>query len=542
MRRTIRLQRLRAAGALLAAFGIVSSAHAQLIGNRRIADLNPGSAGSYPTNLSVYASDLYFSAYTLSTGRELWRYNGTSINLVSNINDTVDDIGGGVLEGNDSLPSWLTIYSNALYFSAFDSRRGGELWRYNGTNTARVADINPDANDTIKISPNNSWPAELTVLNNELFFSANGSSTKPNYELWKYNGVSVTQAANIHADSGNDFSSYPSGLTAFNGALYFMADDGVNGYELWKATGTGATLLAYINPAGDSFPKYFTPFNNKLYFQAFTSTSGYELWKTDGTNTSLVTDLNPSSNSSFPDSFTVFNNALYFRANDGTNGLELWKYDGVALSLVSNINLAGDSFAKNLTVFQNHLYFTAEDGIHGWELWKYDGTNASLVADVNPSGDSFPEQLTVFNGALYFVATTPDTGYELWKCDGSTVTLAADVNPGPGSSFPQSLRVFNGKLCFSATDDGFSNWELWTVWAAPFQITTIERLGSDIRLTWTTLGGRANIVQSSDVAGGVFTNLSAPIAIPGNDESVTNYMDVGGINSATARFYRIVQP
>jgi ELWxxDGT repeat protein len=546
MKNYFRWQCVPAAVAVVAAGGIVSSACAQLIGARQVADLNPGGAGSYPTNLTAYAGSLYFSAATPSVGRELWSYNGTNISLVTNINDQVTDVGGGVFVGNDSSPGWLRVFNGALYFSAYDARRGDELWRFNGTNAVRVADINPDANDLIKTNPNNSFPNQLTVLGNELFFSADGGGAKPNYELWKYDGVSATRVANIHPDSGSNYSSYPSGLTVFNGALYFMADDGSNGYELWKAGSTNAVLLANINPGGsnsDSYPKYFTPFNDRLYFQAFNSTSGYELWSTDGTNTSLVTDLNPGSNSSFPDFLTVFKNALYFRATDGTNGFELWKYDGVAVTLVSNINLTGDSFVKNLTVFKDQLYFAADDGVHGWELWRCDGTNDSMVTDLNPAGNSFPEHLTVFSNALYFVATTPDTGYELWKFDGSAVTLAADLNPGSGSSFPQSPAAFDRGLYFSAADDGFSNYELWTVWPAPFQITAIERLGNDIRITWTSLGGRTNVIQASDnSASGTFSSLSAPMIIPGVGDSVTNYTDVSGATAASRRFYRAVQP
>jgi ELWxxDGT repeat protein len=541
MKQMIRLPSLIIALVLIAA-AITPSASGQVIASHQITDLNPGSTGSFPTNLYVYSGSLYFSAYTAATGRELFSYNGTNVTLTTNINDTVTDIGGGVLVGNDSDPSGFTTYSNVLYFSAYDQRRGGELWRYNGTNAARVADISPDADDTIKTTPNSSWPQELTVMGNELFFSANSGTTKPNYELWKYNGSSVSQVANIHPDSGSDFSSYPSGLTVFNGALYFMADDGTHGYELWKATSSGATLLADINPgnaSSSSYPKYFTIFSNKLYFQAYTSTAGFELWKTDGTNTSIVADLNPGANSSSPDSLTVFRNALYFKATDGTNGLELWKYNGTLLTLVSNINLTGDSGVKNLTVFSNNLYFAANDGVHGWELWKYDGTNASLVVDLNPSGDSFPEHLTVFNNALYFVATTPDTGYEWWKLSGNTVTLAADINPGAGSSYPQAQAVFNGSLVFSATDDGVSNWEPWTMGFAPFQITAVDPLNGGLRLTWKTAGGLTNIVQSSDAVNGAFTNLSDPILIPGSGETTASYTNA--IN-AGSRFFRIVQP
>jgi ELWxxDGT repeat protein len=44
--------------------------------------------------------------------------------------------------------------------------------------------------------------------------------------------------------------SKPAGFTRLNGALYFHANDGVNGIELWKTDGTaaGTQLLKDICP------------------------------------------------------------------------------------------------------------------------------------------------------------------------------------------------------------------------------------------------------------------------------------------------------
>jgi ELWxxDGT repeat protein len=171
-------------------------------GARLLADLNPGAVGSYPSNYTAYGPLTLFTAYTLETGFELWKTDGNSVTLAANINPTADDIGFGVLEGNDSLPDWLTVFDGQLFFSAFEPQRGAELWRYDGTQAFRVSDINADANDTIKVLPGNAWPRELTVLNNVLYFGATTSTNPPNYELWSFDGTTVRQAANIHPDLG----------------------------------------------------------------------------------------------------------------------------------------------------------------------------------------------------------------------------------------------------------------------------------------------------------------------------------------------------
>ena len=514
---------------------------------RRLADLNPGPVGSFPSNITVFANAVYFGGYTLETGRELFKYDGTNITLVADINETKDDIGSGVLEGNDSLPSWLTPFNGALYFSAYDSHRGAELWKLSDTLPARVADISPDVNDTIKFFPNSSWPAELTVLNNALYFSANSGTAIDNYELWKFDGASTSRVANIHPDIGTNYSSFPNSLTTFNGALYFMAKDGGHGYELWKHDTAGTALLSDINPGGaesSSFPKKFTAFNNELIFAAVRDDIGYEPWKTDGTNVTLLLDIFPGAESSYPDYFTPFNNAIYFRATDPTYGSELWKYDG-ATQLAFDINTAGDSFPKNLTAFGSQLIFAASDGVNGWELWKFDGANAQIITNLNASGDSFPENLVTLNGILYFTATTPETGYEIFAYDGTNITLAADTNPGPGDSFPQFLTIFNNSLLFRATGDGLNDWELWsyTPTVAPPEFIQprdlkIQLIGSEVHLQWTTSAGSTNIVQAAPDVTGPFQDISAEIRPTGSGEVTAEF--AAPIDTASkARFYRI---
>jgi ELWxxDGT repeat protein len=126
----------------------------------------------------------------------------------------------------------------------------------------------------------------------------------------------------------------PDSLTAVGNTLYFRADDGTNGKELWKTDGTtsGTVMVKDINSGSSSGdPNSLTAVGNTLYFRADDGTNGYELWKTDGTTsgTVMVKDIWSGSSGSFPSSLTAVGNTLYFHATDGTNGYELWTYQGV---------------------------------------------------------------------------------------------------------------------------------------------------------------------------------------------------------------------
>ncbi len=133
-------------------------------------------------------------------------------------------------------------------------------------------------------------------------------------------------------------------------------------------------MVADIEPnvQSGSSPTDLVVFNNALYFEANVGTSGDELWKYDGTSASMVADIYPNGNSN-PNGFIVFNNELYFQANDGTNGNELWKYDGVnAPSMIADIYSGSSSSSpSDLVVFNDDLYFHAASLGDFGSLFKY---------------------------------------------------------------------------------------------------------------------------------------------------------------------------
>ena len=70
-------------------------------------------------------------------------------------------------------------------------------------------------------------------------------------------------------------------------------------------------LAADLNQSPvSSSPGSLVVFNNALYFGANDGTHGLELWKYDGTNATRITDLSPGSINSFVSSLAVFNGAL----------------------------------------------------------------------------------------------------------------------------------------------------------------------------------------------------------------------------------------
>ena len=69
-----------------------------------------------------------------------------------------------------------------------------------------------------------------------------------------------------------------------------------------------------------------------MFFVADNGINGFELWKSDGTasGTMMVKDIYSGSDYNPPYDLTVVGNTLFFSADDGTNGRELWKSDGTA--------------------------------------------------------------------------------------------------------------------------------------------------------------------------------------------------------------------
>ncbi len=466
-----------------------------------VKDINPSVGGYYnsyplsssPYNFKEFNGKLYFTANDGENGNELWVSDGTTAGT-----QLLVDIRPG--SSNDgSYASNLTEFNDKLYFTANDGVNGNELWVSDGTTagTQLLVDIRPGSSDYDYNYSSNAY--NFTKFNGKLYFTANDGVN--GNELWVSDGTTAGTQLLVDirpgsSDSSYAYSSYASNLTEFNDKLYFTANDGVNGNELWVTDGTtaGTQLLIDIRPgssdssyAYSSYASSFTEFNGKLYFTANDGVNGNELWVSDGTTagTQLLVDIRPGRSDSsyayspYASNFTEFNGKLYFTANDGVNGNELWVSDGTTAGtqlLVdirpgsSDYDFAYGSYASNFTEFNDKLYFTANDGVNGNELWVTDGTTAGtqLLVDLRPGrsnyGDAYSSDANnfkEFNGKLYFTANDGENGRELWVTDGTIegTQLLADIRPGSSyssyvyGSYASNLTVIGDELFFSADNN-----------------------------------------------------------------------------------------
>jgi len=387
------------------------------------------------------------TAIALSTAPSARALQAPDIHTV----DLVPGDGSSAARGFTRLNGWD-------YFVTGGSNRFNAtgIWRTNGATTELVAE---DLTIEIEIgSFEIGAPRAFAALGNYLYFTADdGASGR---EIWRTDGSSVARVADLCVPTCDGALGVP---YASGSWVYFNGYTSATGAELWRTNGTTTSIVKDTVPGtgGSSFHDFFTH-EGIIYFRYSNETFGWELGQTNGTSSGTVLhNLAVGSADSYPSDFTPFAGRLFFSANS-----QLWSLTTTqAPAEFFAPNSSGVSFVHSLTVVGSQMFFSATDGVDGRELWVTSGdptdpSATTQVADIAAgSGDSGPMWLTAFGTRVYFAASDGLDGTELWSSNGAgNASQVADINPGSGNSEPNDLTVFAGALYLYANDG-----ELWRV-------------------------------------------------------------------------------
>jgi ELWxxDGT repeat protein len=371
----------------------------------------------------------------------LWKSDGTTAGTVRITN----------FSGNASAQNFITA-NDTLYFTVYGSS-GAAVWKSDGTSAGTTPFASSSAGGPV-------GPRQFTTVDGELYFE--DADLARGYSLWKSDGTTDgTIRVADHLVTSTDFQDAGlSPLTAAGGNIYFVVDNAtqdsfhnvVHDRQLWKSDGTAAGTAQFnatiTAKTKSSSPHDLFKYGNSLFFTANDGVHGDQLYTTDGTAAATTALTNITGGTTAHDPVNL-NGTLYFSANDGVHGDLLWQSDGTPGGTTAIVGAPGGRF---LTIFHGLIFYSGYQMGHGSQLWKSDGTAAGTaqITDINPSSRGFDiSEITVFNDAIYFSANDGSNGYQLWTSDGTTAGTVMLTNiSSPGGIYPRLLTEVNGTLFF----------------------------------------------------------------------------------------------
>ncbi len=407
---------------------------------------NQSQLSSKPLNYVELNNTLYFFAEIGYSEQTLWAYNGTSDPEI-------------VLPEEQppiSNKSFLTKFNNKLYFNAYDSIHGYELWYYSPESGFQMADDITNGKESSTLS-------SAFTLNNKLFFF---KIMHENYRV-RYDLLEYDESIPAHTPENVDSSFYSVQGTPLSsaGKVFFMAEAGnymMGNMALYEFDGSNNPEK--IDLDDDDTPHSLITSNDKLYIEVAPST-GWDntLWQYDGENP--PEKINTPKGSIIPFAF-AFDKLFY-----SFNG-DIFMYDGSPVTNVLNdiffnynISNAPEAYHYN----GNALYFFGSDPEHNVSIWKYEnGTSAEEIVKV-PNYNYMTNELIIFNNQLIYRANNGH-GIEMQVFDlGSNSKKEYDLRKGDNSSNLNNPFIFNNELYFSAFDT-LIDYQLWKYNGAGFPV------------------------------------------------------------------------
>lgn len=517
-----------------------------------VKDIAPGRGSSvsiYNPKIAQCNNIVFFAADSTSSGNSnnaiLWRTDGTSKGTYK-----IEKQVGNSLQ-NFPRPDDYNVFGNVLYFTTKSASGYKTLWCYfTETNnivliSQNVSSVNPLVKTGNKLlffkesggifevnTTNNSIKTRhstLTAVNevtslkypyinsavsgDSFYFNAKNNNTN-GFELWKTDSISTRMVFNVAKGkkSKDLLSSNCRDINVSNNRIFFIADDGIHGRELWTSNENNISEAHIVkniqnNNTKSSAPTNFKVATNQIYFTASTFIKNdpsdpifNDVYRYDTIKDSLSLIFESDETSKSPNLVTIFKNRLFFSGSDSFSSTYYEKADktgftifplslssGYPSAIVNNELLfaasthssASDRLYKinkqdslelvstkptsiwSMAELNNVLYFQAQHRLtpqNGIELWRSDGTDAGtfMLKDINIGYDSGLNRGKLFKAGnyLYFGASNSSNGTELWRTDGTlegTIKVAS-LSTSSNNPIVSFLSVYENKIFFSVSD------------------------------------------------------------------------------------------
>lgn len=284
-----------------------------------IKDKNTQQQVAVPSHIVSLNNELYMWGLDDDSSRQVYRYNPSKQTIKQITSFSFPPLGEGDILEND-----LVVYKDRIYFQGYDSVSmiGTELYTYDP-----ILDITWLIDD-LTAGSSGSWPQQMTVYDNNLFFITFSHDT---IRLYQYNAISKPQLLTTATNKGyysNTLNLRNREMPVINDVLYF---------KYIESNNNSSSYLGMYNLSSHSFSKLkfdildYIAYHDKLYLVSSTPNITWNfynnrLYVLDGTNMpkKLFNDI------SGPANLTLFNDMLYF--NSIGNG-ELYRFHDSSLTI-----------------------------------------------------------------------------------------------------------------------------------------------------------------------------------------------------------------
>jgi ELWxxDGT repeat protein len=259
--------------------------------------------------------------------------------------------------------------------------------------------------------------------------------------------VAAGSSAYLVKDLRADGSSQPHNLTAVGSRIFFTANDGVKGRELYVSDGTFAGTKRVKDiwvGKGSSNPAFLTALGDRVFFVARDGVNGPGLYTSDGTAAGTRRLARRMSCSNEADAMLATGGLVYYAAYDSSTGqCSLSVTDGtIAGTRIVAASIPG-FFAP--AALNGRVFFFNASCCLNIQLFKTDlaATQVKLVKTVAPCNCEVSPMTAAGSLLYYTVANAP------WRTDGTKAGTHPLTTLSTGPTEAREFTSFNGKVYFN---------------------------------------------------------------------------------------------